>query len=94
MSWKDEIRKRQIDRPSDKRNKDGLNQLEQIQEAIDIFKTKVYYHVHGASRTGKGDADLGDKVIKALEAYLKVMTEWDENYKQGESNPPYRRGDF
>lgn len=94
MSWKDEIKKRQIDRPSDKRNKDGLNQLEQIQEAIDIFKMKVADFVYDASRLGKGDADLGDKVIKALEAYLKVMTEWDENYKYGESNPPYRRGDF
>ena len=41
MTWKEEIQKREILRPSKVRNKDGLNQLEQIQEAIDIFKFKV-----------------------------------------------------
>jgi Fic family protein len=85
MSWKDEIRKRQVDKPSKVRNKDGLNQLEQIQEAIDIFKSKVRYYL-----SDMGDEDLVDKVIKSLEKHLKMMTEWDENFNYRASNPPYR----
>tara|TARA_R110002012_G_scaffold141727_1_gene299535 strand:+ start:1182 stop:1451 length:270 start_codon:yes stop_codon:yes gene_type:complete len=89
MGWKDEIKKREIRRPSEVKNKDGLNQLEQIQEAIDIFKFKVRDYLEDM-----GDEDLADKVIKSLEKNLKMMTEMDENFNYRESNPPYRRGGF
>lgn len=89
MGWKDEIKKREIRRPSEVKNKDGLNQLKQIQEAIDIFKFKVRDYLEDM-----GDEDLADKVIKSLEKNLKMMTEMDENFNYRESNPPYRRGGF
>lgn len=75
MTWKEEIQKREILRPSKVRNKDGLNQLEQIQEAIDIFKFKVRDYL-----VDMGDEDLAIKVIASLEKNLKIMTDMDENF--------------
>lgn len=89
MTWKEEIQKREIRRPSEVKNKDGLNQLEQIQEAIDIFKFKVREYLEDM-----GDGDLASKVIASLEKNLKMMTDMDENFNYRESNPPYRKGGF
>ena len=72
MTWKDEIQKRVIERPSKVTNKDGLNQLEQIQEAIDIFKFKIRDYLEDM-----GDGDLVDKVLASLEKNLKMMTDMD-----------------